>query len=89
MQKIRDYGILSMKWVTYTITLMYGKTLSGRIQYIYLLSPNRESTKDQRMDTTNVQLGELVNVIGVTYRIRSDSKAATLPKPTLALPTTH
>lgn len=37
---------------------------------IHLYSPaEREPTRDQSLDTTKVQLGELMSFIGVTYRI--------------------
>lgn len=37
---------------------------------------------DQSMDTSKVQLGELVSFIGVTYESKNDTKIAASPKPT-------
>lgn len=37
---------------------------------------------DQRMDTSEVQLGEQMSFIGVTYTNRNDSKTAVSPKST-------
>lgn len=49
-----------------------------------LLTPDRKPITDQSMETTEVQLGELMNFIGVTYRIRKDAQTAAWPKPTPA-----
>lgn len=44
---------------------------------------------DQSMETTEVQLGELMNFIGVTYRTKKDSQTTASPKPTPSMVTGH
>lgn len=46
-----------------------------------LLSPESELTTDQRRDTINIQLGQPVSFMGVTYRNRGVSKTAASPDP--------
>lgn len=43
-------------------------TFSWKNVYNHLLTPDREPTTDQSMDTTKVQLGELISFIGVTHK---------------------
>lgn len=38
----------------------------------HIHDPDRVSTTDQNLDTTQVQLGKSVNFIGVTYKSRND-----------------
>lgn len=51
-----------------------------------LLIPEIELTTDQREDTINIQLGQSVSFMGVTYRNSGVSKMAVSPDP---LPPRH
>lgn len=53
------------------------------------LTPDRELTTEQSMDTTRVQLGETMSYIGVTHRSTKDSKTTASPKLTPACTPVH
>lgn len=44
------------------------KTFPGEMLHTRLLTTNREPTTDQSMETNKVQLGELMNSIGVIFK---------------------
>ena len=60
------------------------KTFPGEMQHTCLITPDRDPTTDQSTDTTDVQPGEPMSFIEVTYRNRNDSKITASLKPTKA-----
>lgn len=72
------WGTVSLAWCPVTLFL-------GDINKC-LLTPENELTTDQSRDTINIQLGQPVSLMGVTYRNRGDSKTAASPDP---LPPQH
>lgn len=51
----------------------------GRCEECQLI-PDGKLTTDQSKDTTKVQLGEPMSVVGVTYRRRKETRTAASPK---------
>lgn len=47
---------------------MHGKSFPVETQHTHLLTTDTESITDQSLSTTKVQFGELISLIGVTYK---------------------
>lgn len=52
----------------FLVYVLCDKTIPGKTQHTHLHMPEREPTINQSVDTTKVQLGDLMSFTGVTYR---------------------
>lgn len=64
--------------------MLFDKAFPAEMKHLCLLTSDRESTTNLSIDIPKVQLSELMSIIGVTYRNRTDSKAVASPKPIVA-----
>ena len=68
-----------LELVNIFIHVLFDKTFPGEIQRTNLPTPDRKPMTDQSMDTTKVQLGKPLTLIGVTYGYGWEVTRAEMP----------